>query len=173
MTTFILTAGISVALAALLCLLFYRLVVAGRVFQIDASWWGRFSPNRYRPMRRLLNPEEFGYLRSLAGRDPALVAECRRNRVQVFQGYLRELIADFGRLQALGQLLVGAGSATETLREELFRQKVRFTVSVWRVRWELLVFRLGLGDVDVTALLSAVQASTMVLRRQPALAGAL
>ncbi len=164
MNPLVLTAGLSLVLMIALGWLLSRLVATRKVFDVDLAWWNAFRPERYSPVLRLLSPKEFEYIASLDGCDRKMRAEFRRNRVLVMRQYLREMAADFDRLQALGQLMVSAGTAGRELREELFRQKVRFTLALWRIHLQTLGFQFGVSQVDASILVGSLDGLTASVR---------
>ncbi len=161
-----LIAMISLVLLMALGWLLSRLVATRKVFDVDLAWWNAFRPERYSPVLRLLSPKDFEYIASLEGCDRRMRAEFRRNRVVLMRQYLREMAADFDRLQALGQLMVSAGAAGRELREELFRQKVRFTLALWRIQIQTFGFQLGLSQVDASILFGSLDGLTASVRSQ-------
>ncbi|MBA3973277.1 MAG: hypothetical protein C0504_03540 [Candidatus Solibacter sp.] len=162
--------GVSILLLALLFFLLGRLVRTRRVFDIDLGWWKSFSPERYRPVSRLLSEADFAYAAELAGGDRKLAAEFRRRRIRLMRKYLREMSADFDRLQAVGQLMVEAGTAGRELRELLFQQRLRFTLSMWAARTQTIGFQLGISQVDVTGLVGSLDGLAAGVRQQGAAA---
>ncbi|MBI5086078.1 MAG: hypothetical protein HZB13_15945 [Acidobacteria bacterium] len=128
--------------------------------QIDLeAWWIAYSPERYRPMRRMLSADDFKYLRSAPGFRPEMVRRLRRQRAAAFAAYLQDMRADFTRLQMVGRAMVMAGGVTPTVRDELFHQKVLFTRNYCQVQLGLLAYRLGIGSVDVSRLLESMRSA--------------
>jgi hypothetical protein len=164
MTLFVIVGILALLHAVCLAFLYYRLVLASRSFQIDPEWWKSFTPHRYSPIARLLDESDFDYLREQQGCNSEIIRELRRRRISVFEGLLREMTADFGRLQAMGQLMLSAGVADASLREALFQQKVQFTIGLVRVRMQLVGYRMGIGRVDVRRMLEAMRLSATMLR---------
>lgn len=164
MTLFVIVGILALLHAVCLAFLYYRLVLASRSFQIDPEWWKSFTPNRYSPIARLLDESDFDYLREQQGCNAEIIRELRRRRIAVFEGLLREMTADFSRLQAMGQLMLSAGVADASLREALFHQKVQFTTGLFRVRLQLLGYRFGIGRVEVRGMLEAMRVSATMLR---------
>jgi hypothetical protein len=145
--------GLLAALA--LGLLYWRLALRARIFDLDPAWLDSFSPDRYQVMQRLLDREDLDYLRSLPGYERKQIDELRARRARIFRTYLEELASDFERLQASGRLMLAAGSAPAGLTEELFSAQVRFTRAMWRVRLQAFLFRFGVGSVRTEELLGA------------------
>ena len=117
----------------------------------------RIDPSRYLPMLRLLQPEEFDFVRRNSVEGAALARQLRRRRIGLFRTYLVSLQQDFNALQAAGRLLVATGRAQAGLAEALWRQQVQFTRSLWMIRFQLGLYRLGLSGVDVRALIGSLE----------------
>jgi hypothetical protein len=158
--------GTAIVLLGLMCWLFARLVRTRRVFDIDLAWWSAFSPERYRPVTRLLSDEDLQYALELAGRDRKLAAAFRRRRIQLLRRYLKEMAADFDKLQAVGQLMVEAGTAGRELRELLFEQRLRFTLAMFSAELHMLGFRIGISRVDASGLVGALNGLAAGVRQQ-------
>jgi len=91
---------------------------------------GAFSPDRYRPMERLLLAEEFQFLKAQPGYTPQIGAEWLSGRRRIFRMYLDELKRDFRRLHARARALVAESDAeSSVLVGVLIRQQLVF----WRV----------------------------------------
>lgn len=159
-------AGVAIALLIFLCLLLGRLIRTRRVFDIDLAWWNNFNPDRYMPVARLLSRQDFEYAAELAGSDRRLAAEFKRRRIRLMRQYLKEMAADFDRLQAIGQLMVEAGTAGRELRELLFQQRVRFSVALWSAQLQTAGFSLGVSRVDTTRLVGAFNGLAASVRQQ-------
>ena len=76
------------------------------------------------------------------------------------------MTAYFDRHLARAQLRVSGGSAGRELREELFRQKVRFTLAMWRIQIQTLGFQLGISQVDASILFGSLHGLTASVRSQ-------
>jgi hypothetical protein len=159
-------AGASLLLLLLLCWLLGRLIRTRRVFEIDLAWWNSFSPERYKPIARLLSEQDFNYIAGLAGCDRRMAAKFRSRRVKLMRRYLREMSADFDRLQAIGQLMVEAGTAGRELRELLFERRLQFTLAMWSAQMQIAGFRAGLSRVDTTGLVGALNGLAAGVRQQ-------
>ncbi len=86
------------------------------------SWLDDFSSAAYRPMIRLAEPNDAGYLASQRGLDEA--ARYRRWQRRALRTYLRRLSRDFQRLHSL--------AAAAPWR------RLKFLLSVWSVEVRLL-----------------------------------
>lgn len=148
----------------------YRRLALPRAWQTDLElWWREFTPGRYDAMARLLDSSDQEFLRALPGYRPGMEQRLRRQRIRVFEAYLRELSMDFHRLHALGSELALASVAPQ-LHDELFRQRVRFSRAMWRIRLELIAYRLGAGTVDTSVVVDSLRITNRLF--QPVLAGA-
>ena len=169
MTPVFLLTLLSFATLAILLWMYRRLALPQDWHTDLEPWWAEFDPARYDAMSRLLCHEDSEFLRSLPGFRPGMDKRLNRQRVQVFNAYLREIRMDFHRLHALGSELALA-SLSPDLHNELFRQRVRFSRAIWRIRLELLAYRFGLGEVDPSTLVDSLRITTGIF--QPALSGA-
>ena len=160
---------IAAASVLFLCLLIWltgRLVRTRKVFDVDLAWWNSFSPERYKPVARLLSEQDFDYISGLAGCDRRMAADFRSRRVKLMRQYLREMSADFDRLQAIGQLMVEAGTAGRELRELLFQQRLRFTLSMLSAQLQIAGFSAGITRVDTAGLVGALNGLEAGVRQQ-------
>src|SRR5712691_4096783 len=88
----------SITLAAF-GLLFRILVQRTRPGACDPlEWLDDFSAAVYRPMERLLDARDRAFLASQPGFEPSIARRLRRQRIGIFQSYLRGMIRDFHRL---------------------------------------------------------------------------
>ena len=170
MTLLLTTALFTLALGVLLAWVYFRLLHTSVGADFDAEWWAGFSPARYAPMARLLRNEDIQFLRSASRRRPGLEKRLRRARVEVFRGYLDEMRGDFSRLHSLGMAMILAGQVEANFKDQLFQQKLQFAQSYWRVRLELVGWRLGLATVDVTALVESLSSAALLFQPAPAAA---
>lgn len=132
---------------------------------VTADWIEELSLDRYRPMLRLLDPEELQKTASERGWTPAMAAELRRQRCRIFRGYLRCLRDDFARVSlALKLLMVQASYDRPDLAARLLRSQVQFGCAMVLVEARLALYRLGIGTVDVRALLSVFDGLRLELR---------
>jgi hypothetical protein len=115
--------------------------------------WPELSVDRYRPMFRLLEDDDIRFLRSQPGASPALVNRLRRQRYQVFQGYLSSLQRDF---QQACETLIHLAIHSHTDRQDIVRALVvsqaKFSLGVFRVRCRLVLYRWDVGQEPVARL---------------------
>ncbi len=131
---------------------------------VDAEWWRHFQPEKYRPLSHLLDRGEILFLRSQPSCSFGLLWGFRAERARICLNFLREMRADFERLQAVGQALVVANRCSPSFHEELFRQRVRFTFAWWRVRAALPAWRLGLVEPEPAPLVETLENSAAAVR---------
>lgn len=159
-------AAVSTLLLVLLIWLLSQLVRTRRVFDVDLAWWNSFSPERYKPVGRLLSVKDLEYAFSLAGCDRKMAADFKRRRIRLMRQYLKEMSTDFDKLQAIGQLMVEAGTAGRELRELLFEQRLRFTLAMWRAKLQMAGFRAGMTRVETSGLVGALNGLAAGVRQQ-------
>ena len=112
------------------------------------EWLEDFSADDYRPMERLLDDRDYAFLASQPGYEPAIARRLRRQRIGIFQAYLRGMFRDFHRL--LGKARFTMFYATEdqsALGSALLRLRLRFYASVIAVEVRVALNMVGLGAV--------------------------
>lgn len=150
--TFALLTSLS-ALLAVLVLLFRQLAVVRRRPRVPQDWTPDLAFDRYRPMFRLLDSDEVRFLSSQPGSTPALVARFRRQRCELFRGYLRSLERDFQMASdALVMVMVQSPIDRRDLVRALVASRLKFTLGVVRVRCRLLCYRWNVGAESVANL---------------------
>jgi len=118
----------------------------------------KYEPDRYRPMTRLLDQEDFDFLAAQPGFRPEIARKLRSQRRRVMRLYLRALSKDFNQLHARARRLVAAAPEEHhSLVGVLIRQRATF----FRVR-SMVEMRLALdwllpGSVDIRPLLGALE----------------
>src|SRR5690349_22619401 len=76
----------------------FRLGARPDELPVTADWIDELSLDRYRPMLRLLDEDDFRELKGQPGFTPKMAATLRRQRCQIFRGYLRSLRSDYSRV---------------------------------------------------------------------------
>ena len=111
-------------------------------------------PARYRPMLRLLSDDDIAFLSS----NKPLLKKVRRQRSEIFRGYLSCLAKDYGRLLA-GVRLAMVGSAVDRpeLTRLLAKNRILFAVALCRIECRLWLYDAGMGKVDVSGLVEAME----------------
>src|SRR5215471_17482826 len=100
----------------------------GRVsLPVTASWIEELSVERYRPMIRLMQGDDLGYLQSHPGITAQRAEEVHAQRCRVFREYLGLLQADFRRVcLALHILMAQSREDRPDLASRLVRQRLTF-----------------------------------------------
>src|SRR3954465_11639855 len=93
-------------LIAAVAVLVRSLGSAGQCLPLTAEWIDELSIERYRPMMRLLDGGDLGFLKSQPGFTPRMAVKLRIQRCQIFRGYLRCLNGDFQRVCAAIKVLM-------------------------------------------------------------------
>jgi hypothetical protein len=161
--------GISVvtclALAMALPLLLRKMAVSGSSLPLTADWIDELSIERYRPMIRLLDGEDLEFLRSQPGFTPEMATKLRVQRCQIFRAYLQCLNADFGRVcTAIKVLMLQSRDDRPDLAAALVRYQARFVLSMALIQFRVVLFRWGLGAVDVSSLVQIFDRISLELR---------
>ncbi len=154
-----------VGLVAVLFWAVRRLTGSHGDLPVTAGWIDELSIERYRPMMRLLDTSDVKFLRSQPGFTPAMVRRLRSQRVQVFKGYLRCLSLDFNRVcAAIKLIMLQSRRDRPELAEALVRHQFLFTSGMLMVHFRLLLYRFGIGGVDVTTLVQIFDITRAELR---------
>ena|SRR5581483_8784081 len=119
---------------------------------------------RYRPMFRLLDESDCGFIASgFPGR--ANLRRFRAERRSLFRVYLRNLGADHARIVgAIRDLLVASQMDRPDLAKALYRCQMMFALAMISVEFKLLLHTVGIGTVDVRSLVSAVEGLQLQLQ---------
>jgi hypothetical protein len=138
---------------AVLAIFVGNFLLAGGDLPVTAEWIEELSLERYRPMLRLLEPQDLEYLRAQPGFTPRMARKLRTQRYHIFRGYLRSLSMDFRRIStALKLLLLQSGQDRPDLAGILLRHQVNFVCSLVVVHFRLALYRLGAGSVSAASL---------------------
>src|SRR5258708_17833329 len=96
------------------------------------------SLEKYRPMERLLQEDDFRFLAAQPGFSPQLGRRFRTERRRIFRGYLRNLRRDFSRLSsAFRILIVHSVEDRGDLSKSLMRMQVMFALGMLTVEGRL------------------------------------
>src|SRR5947208_8496961 len=153
---------VEVALAVITILALAKILRLDLVFMSRAS-----SPansridvaTRYRPMHRLLDPSEFEFLASHPACNPKMLRNMRAERVHLFRSYLRSLTVDFARTAAgIESIMVASNVDRPELAKLVQTGRFTFATGLVGVECRLVLFRYGLGTVDVQPLVAALAA---------------
>ena len=108
---------------------------------------------RYKPMLRLLSSDDEKLLSS----NPVLLRSFRKQRIAIFRTYLRSLTRDYGTLLAgIRTAMVLASADRPDLATALAKNQALFAMAVCRIEFRLCLYTLGLGTVDVSGLVHAM-----------------
>lgn len=127
------------------------------ITECDVNWLTNFSTSKYRPMLRLLAEDDFRFLEAQEGYEPAIGKRLRSERLKIFRGYLRNLVRDYHRLHLAARLiLVYSPEDRSDLAAHLVRHRIEFAIKLARLELDLFFYSLGIGAVDVRALLGTL-----------------
>jgi hypothetical protein len=141
-----------------------RRVVAG-VPDGNLEWARDFSVAKYRPMQRLLNGDDYVFLRDQPGYTPALERGLRRERKRVFRVYLKSLRRDFNRLYCAAKQAVALNPDLGVdLCGALERYRLIYYYALCMVEVRLALHGLGVVQVDIRPLISALDGLTADVR---------
>lgn len=157
--------GLSVGLAATLGLALRQYRSHGRTLPVTAEWVDELSVDRYQPMLRLLDGSDLEFLRSQPGCSPRMLSRMRRQRCQIFRGYLKCLGSDFERTcTALKLLMLQSRHDRPDLAAALVRAQVGFTRGMLVAHCRLVLYRMGMASVDVSGLVNLFDGMRVELR---------
>jgi hypothetical protein len=150
-----------------LVLLFRGLLSSGKSLPSSVEWIQEVCASRYRPMERLLRPEDFDFLASQPGYTRQIGRRLRSERRKVFRGYLRWMKRDFDHVcLALQLLMVNSMVDRPDLASVLVRQKAAFHMAMVAVEFRLLLHACGVDRmVDVRDLVGVLDALGGELRQ--------
>jgi hypothetical protein len=157
--------SVSVALAVVLFLNIRQVFVSNCDLPLTVDWIDALSAERYLPMLRLLDGRDLELLRTQPGYTPVMGRVLRRQRCQIFYGYLRSLTADFQRVCTATKLLM-LHSATDRpdLASVLVQNQVLFVARLVEVKLAVCFYRYGLCKVNVAALVRVFDTTQSELR---------
>jgi hypothetical protein len=113
------------------------------------------AADRYRPMLRLLSDDDLAFVSA----DSKLHRTLRTRRRELFRGYLRCLTRDYARLLAgVRQAMVHSGMDRPDLARALAKNRVLFSVAICKVEFRLALHATGVGKVDISGLVGALEA---------------
>lgn len=143
------------SLAAAMLLLFGQYRAARRAAaSLNADWLYQLSVDRYRPMLRLLDEDDFLLLRSQPGFTPEMTERVRLQRCQIFRQYLGSLNSDFKRIVMLLKMLMAQSSQDRPeLARLLVRMQILFALGMLLIRLRLFLYRWGLAKVNISPLI--------------------
>jgi hypothetical protein len=113
------------------------------------------SADRYRPMLRLLSDDDLAFISA----DSKLHRTLRTRRRELFRGYLRCLTRDYARLLGgVRQVMVNSGMDRPDLARALAKNRALFAIAICKVEFRLALHATGVGTVDISGLVGALEA---------------
>jgi hypothetical protein len=156
---------IFIGLIGALILTLHKISLFGTRMPVTTDWIDALSPEHYRPMLRLLDRADFEFIRSQPGCTRRTLAVLRRQRVQVFRGYLNELSRDFGRTCAAVRILLAQSNTDRPdLASTLVRSQLTFALGMVAVQVRVGLFSLGIGTVSGADLVRLLDGLRIELR---------
>jgi hypothetical protein len=157
--------SVFVGLAIILFRSICKIMISKSDLPLTADWIEELSCERYQPMLRLLDGRDLEFLRSQPGYTPEMERALRRQRCQVFRGYLRSLTADFQRVcAAIKLMMLYSGIDRPDLASALTQNQILFAVRLVEVRFAVYLYRYGLCTVNITALVRIFETAQVELR---------
>jgi hypothetical protein len=155
---------ICLAVGTALFLLLRQMLAGSKTLPVSVDWIAELSALRYRPMERLLSGEDYRFLASQPGCDRQMIRSIRSERRRLFRGYLACLSQDFNRVvAALRLLMTYSAHDRPDLAKILYKQQALFAAGMLSVQWRLALHAVGLGTVDVTGLVHAMECMRLEL----------
>ncbi len=125
-----------------------------------------FSFARYQVMERLLSSQDTQFLANQRSFDARAGSQWKRDSLRIFRLYLAELTREFLALHAHARrLIVEAHSESPEFASTLVRQQAAFWLARVALEGRLLLFRFGIGTVDVAPLLAMIEGMRIDLFR--------
>ena len=152
----------------------FRRLAANRQLPAESDWMDQVSPDRYRPMERVLDEQDFRHLAEHPAISQKMLRRFRTERVRIFRGYLSCLSLDYGRVcQAVKLLMVQSARDRADLATLLVEQRAMFTLRLMMAECRLTIYAWGFGNVEVGKLVAAldsmrVELNTLMAAVQPA-----
>jgi hypothetical protein len=119
---------------------------------------GELNATRYRPMVRLLDPQEVAFIERLPGYHPSIGRRLRMERRRVMLTYLSMMKADFdAAFRQATEMLANAPTDQGVFTEVLLRERWRFVFSYWRIRASVALRLTGETPAVVRQLLASME----------------
>ncbi|HTQ58010.1 MAG TPA: hypothetical protein VMI94_26275 [Bryobacteraceae bacterium] len=116
-------------------------------------------------MERLLAEEDYRFLSSQPGINGKALRRLRAERRKIFRGYLTCLRRDFSLVgAALRMMMLYSSHDRGDLAGVLYKQQALFALGMLAVEWRLVLHACGLGSVDVSNLVRAMENIRLELR---------
>jgi hypothetical protein len=122
---------------------------------VEAGGPASVAADRYRPMLRLLSDDDLAFVSA----NTKLQKELRAKRRNLFRCYLACLTRDYAHLLAcVRQAMVHSGVDRPDLARALAKNRVLFAIAVCKVEFRLALHVIGVGTVDISGLVQALEA---------------
>ncbi len=113
------------------------------------------SADRYRPMLRLLADEDLTFVPA----DTRMRKTLRSKRRALFRSYLACLARDYSLLLAgVRTVMVQSGVDRPDLARALAKNRLLFAITLYKVELRLALHAVGVGTVDISGLVDALDA---------------
>jgi hypothetical protein len=154
-----------IVVALALALLLARLGLPRQAGFLPEDSEALFSPTRYLPLERLLDPADEGFLATHPFCTRQLRRKFRKGRIRIFRSYTRALANDFKAIcQAIKLSMIASPVDRSDLVRVLIKEQVRFTVLAAYVDLKLVLYGFGWSRVDAHVLIQRVDAMRSQLR---------
>ena len=158
-------AVLSILVLPVAILLIRRLGIGSESLPITTEWLNDLADDRYRPMLRLLDGSDFRFVRAQEGFTPAMQTRLRKQRAEVFRGYLNMLDADFRRVcTALKIILIESATDRADLAAELALRQLSFALRMMIIQVRLSFFEWGVCTVDASPLVGMFDGMRLELK---------
>ena len=165
MNNLVVAALLSLAPVALALVFLYRKLSSQPDSEVAVDQCLVLSLEKYRPMERLLQEDDFRFLAAQPGFSPQLGRRFRTERRRIFRSYLRNLRRDFSRLSsAFRILIVHSVEDRGDLAKSLMRMRVMFAFGMLAVEGRLLMHAAGMGAVNVSGLVASLDTMQAQMR---------
>ena len=165
MNNLVVAALLSLAPVALALVLLYRKLSSQPDSEVAVDQCLVLSLEKYRPMERLLQEDDFRFLAAQPGFSPQLGRRFRTERRRIFRSYLRNLRRDFSRLSsAFRILIVHSVEDRGDLAKSLMRIRVMFAFGMLAVEGRLLMHAAGMGAINVSGLVASLDTMQAQMR---------
>jgi hypothetical protein len=163
--------SIIIGIAAVFCLVLTGsiIVVCRKLFgeanlPAEDDWVQQLSPQRYRPLERLLDEREYARMKAHPAITPKMLRSMRSRRIRIFRAYLNCLSVDYGRVcKTVKLLMVQSAQDRPDLASLLVRQRVNFTLHFMMAEFGLALYVVGISGVDVTKLVASLDSMRLEL----------
>jgi hypothetical protein len=154
-----------IAIGAAVVFVLRRVAFPKAALPITTAWIDELSPDRYRPMMRLLDSGDLEFLRSQAGVTPNMIRRFRRQRCRIFRSYLGQLNTDFTCVcMAITVVMLQSETDRPDLASKLIRSRVHFAWCLIAAQTRLALYEIGIGSIDAACLLNLFDGMRIELR---------